>query len=756
MILRLAVLSLLLPAIAHAAPPTVATITPRGLERGKPVTLLITGTNLTPQTRLQLPFPAKQEPIEDPKPNPASIKLLITAEATVPTGIYPIRAVTADGLSGITFLAVDLLPSGNEIEENSTPDKAQPITIPLIVNGLCAGGDVDYFRFAARKGQRLVIETETGLIGSAILPQLRLTDDRSRFLASDDTQVQRGEARMIFDVPADGDYLLEFSDSRYRGGTPAAYRIKIGEYDVVDEIFPLGGRVGENTTFTLRGGTLAKELTLPWKLPALVGEAQLVLESLPLKPGMLAPEIAVGKHPEILWKESAEPTDVKSPLTINGRFDKANTSARIRLPVKPGEKYRFTVQAFTFGSKLDGVLKITDAAGKQLALVDDITVPPVPPNQTATLNPDPSTDLTVPEGTTILVVELSDQRKRGGLNFPFRLTIEPTADQYQLNLATPEVNVPREGSAGLLVNIIRRGYTGPISIRALGLPPGFTAQEGLVPENGTTGILSISASPDAKAGFATFTLEGSAAGEKTLARHVLQVTKDPAAPTIVKIMNEFAISQTSPVPLSLKGPATLEVVKGYPTPIPIEVIRQKDAEKVVVDLSGVLPTTPQVLTYVNAPVAAGVAKGTLTITAPAAAPEGTMTFAVQGKTKIGTVDVLAVSPAFPLTIIRPYLIDGPKEVELPVNQTVPVKFTLKRNGLFKDPVTVTLTGLPAGVTLAEPLRPVPGDQKEFTANLKVGPKVGPATATLSLAATAPVNGAAFVHPPVTVNIKMTK
>ena len=135
---RWSLLVLLIPMLAQAAPPTLSDIRPRGLERGKPVTLLLSGANLTPQSVLKLPFPAKQEPVADPKPNPAAVKIVITAAANVPVGIYPVRAVTENGLSATFLLAVDALPSIKEVEDNNTPEKAQRIPLPVVIDGDCA------------------------------------------------------------------------------------------------------------------------------------------------------------------------------------------------------------------------------------------------------------------------------------------------------------------------------------------------------------------------------------------------------------------------------------------------------------------------------------------------------------------------------------------------------------------------------------------------------------------------------------------
>src|SRR5262245_10909313 len=80
----------LFTAALRAAPPTVTTLTPRGAERGKPVEVVIAGTNLTPQTKLLLPFAATQTPLPDPKPNPAQVRIQLTVDAVAPLGVHPI------------------------------------------------------------------------------------------------------------------------------------------------------------------------------------------------------------------------------------------------------------------------------------------------------------------------------------------------------------------------------------------------------------------------------------------------------------------------------------------------------------------------------------------------------------------------------------------------------------------------------------------------------------------------------------------
>src|SRR5579884_4067408 len=105
---RLCLIPLVLAATSNAwsAPPTVTSVTPRGAERGKAVEIVVAGTNLTPKSRLVLPFRAEQALVPDAKPNPAQVKLRLTVDASVPLGAYPAHLVTEDGVSPLFFFCV--------------------------------------------------------------------------------------------------------------------------------------------------------------------------------------------------------------------------------------------------------------------------------------------------------------------------------------------------------------------------------------------------------------------------------------------------------------------------------------------------------------------------------------------------------------------------------------------------------------------------------------------------------------------------
>jgi len=760
---------------AGAAPPTVTRIAPRGAERGKAVEVVVAGTNLTPSSQLLLPFKATTALLPDAKPNPAQVRFQVTVDPSVPLGVYPARLTTDEGVSSLFFFCVDSLPNIQEVEDNSSFDKAQKIEVPAIVNGECAGGDVDFFRFTAKKGQRLVIETESARLGSGIMPQLRLTDGKQRFLAAEDTQSVRGDCRLTLVAPADGDYVIEISDSRYKGAAPPFYRLKIADYDFHGEVFPLGGKRGDTVAFTLRGGSLDKELKLERKLEDgfFSGAMPLPLEGV-IKPGMLAPFVALGDLPERTHLRTdlkdVKPLDVQPPLTVNGRLGDKGQTDRFQFNVQAGQRYRIAVHAESLGSYLDGVLRILDQAGKQLALIDDVDIPPVAPGQAPTKGHDPAVDFTVPAGVSALILELSDQRKRGGLNFGYRLTIEPATIDFELRLPVTEVNVPRGGSGLVNVTVVRRGFSGPIQLSIAGPTAGLTIQGGDIPANGTAGLLTISSAADAMpTGPMSVRVEGKAMLDakevKRLALHPLVLTKEANPAAFILNVGQVAVGLTEANPFAVQGPPALEVVKGFPVDVPVTLTRDMKSMNLAIEVSGSVaglavpgqPPPPGTFTFKPGNAAANAANATFNLTVGANAPEGQLNLVVQGKTKINNQDRIVIGPAVPLLIHRPFTIElAEPTLKVMPGQMATIKGKLNRQPVFKDAVQLKLDGLPAGTTLAKPLAPVAAGATEFTIELKVDPKFAVAMANLTLTGSATIGGMPYGHPAVTIAAELAK
>ena len=288
-------------------------------------------------------------------------------------------------MSNPILFAIGQVPQVPEVEPNNTFDRAQPIPSPGVVEGECTGNDEDFFRFTGRKGDRIVVDAVCSRIGSGVDPMIRLTAADRRLVASaDDTPGLFTDGYLTTVLPKDGEYVLEFCDSRFAGSGRAVYRLLVGAVPFAGEVYPLSPPRGQNTALELRGGTLSGDRlfalrtpsdpllsmfypTIPARLlgdPAWAGSALDV--ELPA-PVLLGAVVAV--------YEPADPAQklppLASPVTILGRLAKGGERDEFTITAPPGSKHEVRVEAWGLGSALDGQLRVFDKDGRSLGESDD-------------------------------------------------------------------------------------------------------------------------------------------------------------------------------------------------------------------------------------------------------------------------------------------------------------------------------------------------------------------------------------------------
>jgi len=96
------------------------------------------------------------------------------------------------------------------------------------------------------------------------------------------------------------------------------------------------------------------------------------------------------------------------------------------------------------------------------------------------------------------VVRLTDAQGREGAGLAYRLTIRPPRPDFRLTMSPEHPNVPRGGSVPVEVTAERLdGFDGPIHVRMEGLPPGIAADPAVIPANGVSATLTLTARADA-------------------------------------------------------------------------------------------------------------------------------------------------------------------------------------------------------------------------------------------------------------------
>ncbi|MGH9672284.1 MAG: hypothetical protein ACRD44_03820, partial [Bryobacteraceae bacterium] len=185
---------LFLTSILGAAP-VIRDVYPRGAQRGRTIRITVRGDGLLAGAQLRTSLPANISRLAPPrdmaKPD-SELPFLVEIRKDAPLGFYPLRLVAADGISNVVLFAIGDLPETEEIESqnpkalNGATREAQPLEVPVVVNGDLAGADVDHYSFTAKAGEKLVFEVEARRAGSAIDPAIEILDPAGRVIARND------------------------------------------------------------------------------------------------------------------------------------------------------------------------------------------------------------------------------------------------------------------------------------------------------------------------------------------------------------------------------------------------------------------------------------------------------------------------------------------------------------------------------------------------------------------------------------------
>lgn len=436
-----------------------------------------------------------------PTPAAASLAALLFVEVTVAADALPgereMRVVTARGVSNPLPFHVGQLPEysrkamksatiqvlGKEAQalRKRPPEEAEDrIALPATLNGQIASGEVNRYRFSARKGQRLLFTTQARqlipFIADAVpgwfQPVLVLSDANGKEVAYDDDYRFKPDPTIFYEVPQDGDYVLAIYDSIYRGREDFVYRITAGELPFVTSIFPLGGRAGDLFMIKMKGWNLEKADLIK---PAADAEAG-VHRVAAIREGFVSNRVpfAVDALPQDFEKEpnndARHAQKVSLPVIINGRIDRPGDQDIFQFTGKADETVVAEVSARRLDSPLDSVLELTDATGKVLAFNDDHEDLGSGVN---THHAD-SYLLTKLPSDGVYYVHIGDTAHNGGEEYAYRLRISAPQPDFELRVVPSSVVLRSRGAANVSVYVIRKdGFNAPIKLGLKDAPPGI-------------------------------------------------------------------------------------------------------------------------------------------------------------------------------------------------------------------------------------------------------------------------------------------
>jgi len=144
-------------------------------------------------------------------------------------GRFEVFCQDAGGISpsGLPFRLTDTAANVVEVEPNDAPAQATAGTWPCAFNGAIEKpGDVDHFKFAAKKGQVFDVHCYARRIGSPLdsLMYMGLMG-QGAFVGNDDAIGPDSYFRAT--IPQDGEYWISVTDHLKKGGPAYTYRIEI-------------------------------------------------------------------------------------------------------------------------------------------------------------------------------------------------------------------------------------------------------------------------------------------------------------------------------------------------------------------------------------------------------------------------------------------------------------------------------------------------------------------------------------------------
>jgi hypothetical protein len=728
----------LLATQGFAAQPRFTQMSPRGVQRGTEVEVVLTGTNLEDAEELLLydqglEILAFEHP-EDEKQKGKQLKVKFKVAADCALGTQRMRIRTRTGISDLQNLHVGPLPLVAEKEPNTDFAQPQAIDRNVTVEGRIDREDVDYFVVEAKQGDRLTAEvfgtrlgTSSG--GNYFDPFLAILDaDRNELVARDDTTLVYNDSVAQIIAPKDGKYIIQLRDASYYGDSRAIYLLSVGDFPRPLATIPAGGKPGEKLTVTFVGdvkGPITREITLPETAPErfaieVQDEHGIAPSSMPFQ--LAALDNVIEQEPN---NDRTQGTAAKAPGAFNGVLSQEGDVDFFKFTAAKDKEYAVRVIARGVRTPLDAVTNVYRVEdGRRIEGNDD-----------GRGGPDSYFRFKAPADGEYAVA-IQDQLKRGGEAFAYRIEVSsemPSIRSEPIEFSRyiqPNIEIPRGGGSGIVVTVRKSDFDGPINFRGEGLPAGVRIE---CPESwrgaGQMPIVFY-ADEDAPLAGGYYPVIAHLADPKQPDRKV----EDAVTQDILMIRGQnnnrvwqerlsrlpIVVTEKLPFRVWVEQPK-VPVVRGGPLNIVVKC--EKDEgwdEEIQVRL---LENPSGVSSSTSAKIPKGQTETILPINAAGnAAVQDTM-IAVRCIARVGNGNVESCTPFVPLRIADQYLKFEFVQGAVPQGQEVDYAIKVTKQTDFEGEAEVKLMGLPTNAT-AEPLK-VTKDSTELVFTIKAAENTPP-------------------------------
>jgi hypothetical protein len=693
--------------VAHGQP-TITSANPSAVKPGEETEVVFTGTKLEGTLRFWTSFPAEVQILEQAEDG-TRVKCKLTLAETTPLQVGGVLLANEQGLTDTLWLMVDDLTTIPEAGDNNRLETAQPLTLPVAIDGVSNGTESDYFRFDAEQGEVVSFDVYAARLGSGYDPLLRVLDSDGNELAMEDDLVAIGaDCRHTLAIPESGTYYVELRDSRYAAG--GRYRLRLGDFPAATVAYPAGVRQGALTEVQFPdtdfpgASLLVKSDALPPALHHVNVRRDGGSTSTPVP-------VIVSDLPEYASSGSnhdpGEATRVSVPAGMSGILSPGKRDY-FEFLAAANDRLEFRGLARSIGSPAYPLLRIWNAEGTQLA------ESPVGESD------EPTLAFAFPaDGLYRLSVE--DLLRGGGAQHAYR--VEARRVPFTLGFKTPnEVSFKATlnshiGAWVVVVTCQRHHYDGPITVRMDPPSPHFEWIQNTIPEKANEARLVLAARHTAAPGMlAPARLVGEAVVQGQRSMSVLSPLASVRAtwpmmispPPWQREQVAFSTGLTPPpfFELNSETPRTF-----FPRGIGKATARLSSVRLDGEFTEGLAPIITRGPEGVRAEVKSEGDVHEVTLSGPADLPAGSypIEFTAWGNLKgrwiVQRADLL-------LDVHDPVTLSIPPIEPLLAGETRKVTIAAVRHGDERHPIAVRFPQLPAGVTLSETTIPAEADQVE--------------------------------------------
>ena len=623
------------PTSLHAQLPSAElhAVSPPVVAAGQTTEISLVGANLDALEGLQLSDPRiKAERVLLPEsefrkqPVQNGTRFRLTVPPDFPEGVVEIRAAGYFGLS--TSRPLTIVGSSTELVADAgnahhSIESAPTLPREAVAHGNTDANQVDYWRFSAKKGERLLVHCWAERIDSRADATLKICDADGRALESVRDSIGR-DPLLDFTAPADGDYWIGVHDFLYNGGNTRPYLLQLSARPWIDAVFPPAGQQGQVMEATLLGrnlpgGSPGEGLSIDGK-PVETLPVRIQVPETPGAPGFEWMRPRSGLVPDFAYRhqnsfpveigfaeakvipvpnDAAIPT-VTPPCEIAARFDSDGDTDEFRFLAKKGKTYTVEIIGDRLAGRIDPYLmvekvgKTADGAETFAKVRDgDDTA-----DRAGSAFDAGSRDIALTFGADqdgeyrITVV---NQFQDGSAEQHYRLVIREARPGFEALVITerqfldtrqsyPAAPLLRKGGTVALRVVVDRtdGFAGSVTFTAEGLPEGVSCPPLTLAGKDSVGYLVCKAASDAApwsgnvSVFASATIAGQETRQPVRGGAVVWGTGDTSKERVrsrldVGIPLAVSASETAPVSFEVGNDRNFSVTLGDTLEIPVKI-----------------------------------------------------------------------------------------------------------------------------------------------------------------------------------------